>query len=59
MSTRAIGIDIGGTKIAGGIVGPDGQIAHPQTIPTPAAERAPGILRAITGLAQDLLDSAP
>jgi glucokinase len=58
MSTRVIGIDIGGTKIAGGIVGPDGQVAHPQTIPTPATERAPGILRAIVGLVHDLLDAA-
>ncbi len=58
MSTCAIGIDVGGTKIAGGIVGPNGQIAHPQTIPTPAAERAPGILRAIVALTRDLLDLA-
>ncbi|HBO53869.1 MAG TPA: glucokinase, partial [Janibacter terrae] len=34
-STTAIGIDIGGTKIAGALVGPDGLVTHRVRVATP------------------------
>ena len=34
----AVGIDIGGTKIAGALVGPDGQIVRMEKVPTPATD---------------------
>ncbi|MDQ5853514.1 MAG: ROK family protein, partial [Chloroflexota bacterium] len=46
MKTRALGIDIGGTKIAAGVVGADGAVTHKHVVATPAAHGAPAILEA-------------
>ncbi len=48
-----IGVDIGGTKIAAGLVQPDGQIAHALTEMTPSGGAA-AILEAATGLCRVL-----
>ncbi len=53
-----VGIDIGGTKIAAALVGRDGNCESYQQIPTPASEGANAIMRAVTALAQTLLDAA-
>ena len=47
----AIGIDVGGTKIAGGLVERDGTVAARATVPTPAADGPAAILDAIAELA--------
>lgn len=36
----AIGIDIGGTKVAGALVAPDGRITHREQLPTPEKDTA-------------------
>ena len=47
MNDWRIGVDVGGTKIAAGLVSPAGRISERLTVPTPAAEGASSILRAI------------
>lgn len=45
MSRRlAVGIDIGGTKVAGGIVGPDGSILHRTRRDTPHRTTSPAVV---------------
>ena len=39
-----LGIDIGGTKIAGGLVTEDGEVARRAAVPTPAREGGPRVL---------------
>lgn len=52
----AIGIDIGGTKIAGGLVDHSGRLLSDVTIrPTPARAGAAAILEAVGAMIQDLL----
>jgi glucokinase len=51
-----IGIDVGGTKIAAGLVGEDGAIADRMQSPT-EAERADAIVEAIVGVARELRDA--
>lgn len=53
-----IGIDIGGTKIAGGIVGDDGSISSREETPTPIKEGGPKILEAAISVAKKLLESS-
>ena len=50
-----IGIDIGGTKIYGGLVSPSGEIARTVKIPTPANARASAILAALHQVIKELL----
>jgi glucokinase len=52
-----IGIDIGGTKIAGGIVTGSGQVLQRQECPTPVKEGGPRILEDAIRLAQTLSKS--
>lgn len=54
MSGVAVGIDLGGTKIVGGVVTDDGQVLHTSTQPTPAREGAKAVLHAVTELARAL-----
>jgi glucokinase len=54
---RAIGVDIGGTKIAAGVVGPDGSVSHASTSATPRTG-ADAILRTVIHLTLELLDIA-
>jgi glucokinase len=49
----ACGIDVGGTKIAGGVVDPDGQVLAHSTVESPA-EHVEAIEEAIVGLVTDL-----
>jgi glucokinase len=50
---HAIGIDIGGTKIAGALVDPDGTIIREARVPTPAAD-PDAISDAVVGLIEEL-----
>ncbi|SOC48672.1 glucokinase [Blastococcus aggregatus] len=50
--TRAIGVDVGGTKIAAGVVGPDGLIGELTRVPTPPG---PGVDDAIVAVVEPLL----
>src|SRR6266487_5211616 len=38
-ATRVIGVDLGGTKILGGLVGPDGEVERDYELPTPLASQ--------------------
>lgn len=49
----AIGIDIGGSKVAAGVVGPDGDLAERLTLPTPT-DRADTVEDAIVRLVHEL-----
>jgi glucokinase len=49
----AVGIDIGGTKIAAGVVDPDGEVLTRRVAPTPVADRQ-SLVDAIIGLGRDL-----
>jgi len=51
----ALALDIGGTKMAAGIVDADGTVPHPATTPTPAtgvADACAALLREVAGSAQ-------
>ena len=52
--TFCLGIDIGGTKIAGAVVNADGQIVRQARVPTPAAEGGPAVLHTALALARTL-----
>jgi glucokinase len=54
----AVGIDIGGTKIAAGVVDPDGQVLIRREVPTPVSDRQ-SLLDAIIALARDLATEHP
>ena len=43
-ASLAIGIDIGGTKVAGGVVGPGGEILHRARRHTPHRSKKPGVV---------------
>lgn len=58
MSATAIGIDIGGTKIAGALVDPDGRITERRQVATPADDTA-AIIDATAGLIRELEQAAP
>ncbi|MER7335998.1 MULTISPECIES: ROK family protein [unclassified Micromonospora] len=60
MTTPAplVGLDIGGTKTAAALVGPDGQVLRRRLAPTPAASGPAAVLDTAAGLARDLLDAA-
>ncbi|MFJ6013845.1 ROK family protein [Streptomyces sp. NPDC092952] len=45
------GLDLGGTKIAAALVGPDGTVLARHTRPTPARDGAPAVLDALAGAA--------
>ncbi|MFF0495445.1 ROK family protein [Nocardia aobensis] len=53
-STRAIGLDVGGTKIAGGVIDGDGQILHRLQIPSPTDEGTDTTLAALLELVDSL-----
>ena len=50
MSGATLAVDIGGSKIAAGLVAPDGRVAGRVTAPTPAQEGADAIVAAVLGL---------
>ncbi|PWT70939.1 MAG: ROK family protein, partial [Chloroflexi bacterium] len=47
-----LGIDIGGTKLAAGVISPRGQVLSYQRVPTPADQDAEGLFDAVVGLAE-------
>lgn len=49
-----IGLDLGGTKIAAALVGPDGTVLARHTRPTPATQGAPAVLDALAAAAADV-----
>lgn len=55
--TTAIGIDIGGTKIAGALIAPDGRITHREKVATPSQDTA-AILDATAELIETLTAAA-
>ncbi len=55
---QALGIDIGGTKIAAGLVDESGLITYRRIVATPAADGAAAILAAVIDLARSVLAAA-
>ena len=55
----AIGLDIGGTKIAGGVVADDGTVLDLVEVPTPAANDASGTVEALRQIIGSLRDRHP
>jgi glucokinase len=55
-----LAIDVGGTKLAAGIVGPDGTVAVDLRVPTPRGERvdAEALWSTLVRLAREVLDAA-
>jgi glucokinase len=53
-----IGLDLGGTKIAAALVGPDGAVLRRHTRPTPARAGARAVLDALAGAAREVDDGA-
>lgn len=51
----SIGIDIGGTNIAGGVVSADGRLIHKESVPFPGAEHAADSVPATVGLIRSLM----
>jgi glucokinase len=58
MTRFALGIDIGGTKIAAALVSPDGQARALRRVPTPKGQGANAILDAMITLGKDVLAAA-
>ncbi len=57
-SQVVLALDLGGTKIAGGVVGSDGAVHLAKTVPTQAWEGGEKVMQRIIALAQDLLSAA-
>ena len=58
-SIRCIGIDIGGTKIAGGIVSPAGKVIVREERPTPVKDGGKKILAEAIAIVASLKGSRP
>lgn len=56
MGETAIGIDLGGTKIKAGLIGPAGEILTTSEVPTPQTGSGQDILEAIVSLCRPLLE---
>ena len=57
MGARCLAVDIGGTKLAAGIVDEHGQLLHARRVPTPCGEGA-DVWRAVAQLVGDVADEA-
>lgn len=57
MSRYTVGIDIGGTKIAAGIVNRDGEIVHRLERPTDSSEGGPAVMQRASDLIAELISS--
>lgn len=53
-----IGVDVGGTKIAAGLVGPDGSVRFARTCPTPAQAGPRAVLDAVRDAAEGVRTAA-
>ena len=58
-SAAAVGVDVGGTKIAAGIITPAGEVLLPRTVPTPVSQGPQAVLQAIIEQVADLLKVLP
>lgn len=56
---QAIGLDVGGTKIAGGVVDENGRILHRLQVPTPSDQGSEPTLAALLDLVQRLRSEHP
>ncbi|BDZ50420.1 hypothetical protein GCM10025867_26610 [Frondihabitans sucicola] len=56
---QAIGIDIGGTKIAGGVVTELGEIVAERRVPTPTSSDSEAIVTAVVAMIRELQEIAP
>ncbi|GAA1865260.1 ROK family glucokinase [Pseudonocardia ailaonensis] len=59
MAGHAIGLDIGGTKVAGAVVAPDGTVVDELTEPTPETSDADTMTRLLLGMVDTLRDRQP
>lgn len=57
-SVPLVGLDIGGTKTAAALIGPDGDVLERRRVPTPARSGPEAVLDTAALLAADLLDAA-
>ncbi|WP_349867343.1 ROK family protein [Leifsonia sp. WHRI 6310E] len=55
----AVGVDLGGTKTAAGLVAADGSVLLRREAPTPAAEGPEAVLATVIGLAAEVIAAAP
>ncbi len=58
MTSLAIGIDLGGTDVKGGLVAPDGAVVHRTVIATEAERGVDHVIDRIIHLARQLADQA-
>ncbi|GAB2746770.1 ROK family protein [Sinomonas soli] len=56
--THAIGVDLGGTKTAAGLVSAEGELLFGGAVPTPSREGASAVVRTMVALVRRLLDRA-
>ncbi|MFC4587278.1 ROK family protein [Sphaerisporangium corydalis] len=54
-----VAVDVGGTKLAAGLVGRDGEILVADRVATPPGGDAPTLWKALTGLVDSVLDQGP
>ncbi|MEU7815333.1 ROK family protein [Pseudonocardia sp. NPDC049154] len=59
MARHAIGLDIGGTKVAGAVVAEDGTVVDELTEPTPQTSDAPTMSRLLLGMVDSLRGRNP
>jgi glucokinase len=57
-SDPILAIDIGGTKLAAGVVTPDGVVHFPKTVATPAREGGEAVMKRVIELALDVIHTA-
>ncbi|MBB2968318.1 ROK family protein [Leifsonia aquatica] len=55
----AVGVDLGGTKTAAGLVAADGSVLLRREVPTPAAAGPEAVLATVIGLAAEVIAAAP
>jgi glucokinase len=58
VAAPVLAIDIGGTKIAGGLVTPDGEVHFPTVVPTPAIQGGEAVLTRVIELVLSLARTA-
>ncbi|ERK69346.1 hypothetical protein N136_04331, partial [Leifsonia aquatica ATCC 14665] len=51
----AVGVDLGGTKTAAGLVAADGSVLLRREVPTPAAAGPEAVLATVIGLAAEVI----
>jgi glucokinase len=59
VSALVLAVDIGGTKMAAGLVDAEGNLSHHSACPTPASEDAEQVFDALAEVVGEVLDAAP